>query len=50
VAEIVRHVESDPLVGWGWSPGAGRAPAPGSQAELAAHMKAWADNGAACPP
>jgi hypothetical protein len=39
----------DSLVGWGWHPGAGRAPAPGTQAEFGALIKAWADSGAACP-
>lgn len=49
VAEIVRHASEDPLVGWGWDPGAGRTPAPGRWAEFGALMKTWADNGAECP-
>ena len=47
--EVVQHVEHDPFVAWGWAPGADRPPAPGSQAELAALMAAWVENGADCP-
>jgi hypothetical protein len=49
MAELVHHMAEDPLVGWGWSPGAGREPAPGSQAEFGALIKAWADTGGHCP-
>jgi len=49
LAQIVDHVAHDPLVAWGWTPGADRAPAPGTQAELAALMQAWVDTGAVCP-
>jgi hypothetical protein len=49
LAKIQDHVAHDPLVGWGWKPGADRAPAPGSQAELGALVQAWIDTGAACP-
>ena len=47
--DIVEHMARDPLVGWAWKPGAGREPAPGSQASFGALVKAWADSGAACP-
>ncbi len=47
---IVVHMTSDPLVGWAWTPGVGREPAPGTQAAFGALVKAWADSGAACPP
>lgn len=47
---ILRHVSEDSLVGWGWMPGIGRSPAPGTQAEFGATMRAWADSGAHCPP
>ena len=50
IAQIVRHLGEDNLVGWGWAPGAGRTPAPGTQKELGALAKAWADAGAQCPP
>jgi hypothetical protein len=49
LAQLLEHVAHDPLVGWGWAPGADRAPAPGSQAVLAALVAAWIDSGAACP-
>ena len=47
--QIVEHMAHDSLVGWGWKPGVGREPAPGSQASFGALVKAWADSGAACP-
>ena len=49
VAEIVEHMAKDDLVGWAWRPGAGRAPAPGTQGALGALVRAWAASGAACP-
>ena len=49
LAAIVHHSAEDHLVGWGWNPGAGRTPAPGTQKEFGALMKAWADTGAHCP-
>jgi hypothetical protein len=50
LAQIADHSAHDPLVAWGWSPGADREPAPGSQAELARLVAAWIDAGAECPP
>lgn len=47
--ELVEHMAEDSLVGWGWKPGAGREPAPGSQESFGALIKAWADTGAVCP-
>jgi hypothetical protein len=47
--DLVHHMAEDSLVGWGWHPGAGRIPAPGTQAEFGALIKAWVDTGAACP-
>lgn len=49
LAEIHKHNAEDGLVGWAWSPGAGREPAPGTQAQFGALTKAWVDAGAACP-
>jgi hypothetical protein len=43
------HLAHDDLVAWGWSPGEGREPAPGTQAHLGELTKAWIDSGAACP-
>lgn len=48
--EIVTHMAEDTLVGWGWKPGGGRTPVPGTQAEFGDLIKAWAANGAVCPP
>ena len=47
--KIVEHMAHDSLVGWAWSPGAGREPAPGTQASFGALMRAWASSGAVCP-
>lgn len=49
LAQIHDHLAHDGLVAWGWAPGAGRAPAPGTQAQLAALFQAWIDTGAVCP-
>jgi hypothetical protein len=49
LAQIHEHVAKDDLVAYGWHPGTGRAPAPGTQ-ELAGELiQAWIDSGAACP-
>jgi hypothetical protein len=50
VAQIVEHSAHDELVAWGWNPGHGRPPAPGTQAQFGDLMKAWMDTGAECPP
>ena len=47
--QIVTHMSDDSLVGWAWSPGTGREPAPGTQASFGALVRAWAESGAACP-
>jgi cytochrome c5 len=49
LAEIIEHVSSDDLVGWGWNPGDGRTLPPLDRPEFVSAMKAWVDNGAACP-
>lgn len=49
LAEIVDHSANDSLVGWGWAPGAGREPAPGTQKQFGALLQAWVDTGAVCP-
>jgi hypothetical protein len=50
MAALLKHVSEDSLVGWAWSPGGLRPPAPGTQAEFGALMRAWAASGAHCPP
>jgi hypothetical protein len=49
MAALVHHMAEDELVGWGWHPGAGRTPAPGTQKQFGELIKAWAAAGAACP-
>lgn len=49
LADLVHHIGDDSLVGWGWHPGYGRTPVPGTQAEAKALVQAWVDTGAACP-
>ena len=48
--QIWEHSAHDELVAWGWAPGHGRAPAPGTQKEFGDLIRAWIDTGAACPP
>ena len=47
--EMIHHMAEDTLVGWGWEPGDGREPAPGTQAAFGKLFKAWVDTGAHCP-
>lgn len=48
--QIAVHVRDDKLVRWGWTPGPGREPAPGSPEEAFAALEKWAAAGAPCPP
>jgi hypothetical protein len=47
--EITTHIATDSLVGWAWTPGFGRTPAPGTQEDLGALIRAWVQTGAVCP-
>ena len=47
--DLIRHIGEDTLVGWAWTPGAGRSPAPGTQKQAGALVEAWVKSGAACP-
>jgi hypothetical protein len=49
LALLHEHIAKDDLVAWGWNPGAGREPAPGSQDIAGQLTKAWIDSGAECP-
>ena len=49
LAEIRRHMAEDPLVLWGWDPGAGRSPVPISHADFIAAFDAWVAAGAPSP-
>ncbi len=50
MAALLHHVSRDSLVGWAWTPGGRRTPAPGTQAAFGELMRAWANSGAYCPP
>jgi hypothetical protein len=47
--DLIHHIGTDTLVGWAWSPGVGRQPAPGTQQIAGALVEAWVKTGAACP-
>jgi hypothetical protein len=49
LALLHEHLAKDDLVGWGWNPGPGRDPVPGTQAGLGELIQAWIDSGAECP-
>jgi hypothetical protein len=49
LALLQEHFAKDDLVAWGWAPGEGREPAPGSQQQLGELAQAWIDSGAQCP-
>ncbi|WP_308461805.1 Isoquinoline 1-oxidoreductase subunit [Sphingomonas folli] len=48
-AALLHHMAEDDLVGWAWHPGGARQPAPGTQEEFGALIKAWLETGARCP-
>ncbi len=47
--QLHHHMAEDVLVAWGWDPGRGREPVPGTQQEFGELIRAWIDTGAACP-
>lgn len=49
LAAIHRHIMTDRLIAWAWSPGAGRTTPPGTLDEFGALLAAWIDTGAHCP-
>lgn len=49
LALLHEHMAKDDLVAWGWNPGPGREPAPGTQEQLGQLVQAWIDTGAECP-
>lgn len=49
LAQLVEHNAHDELVAWGWRPGHEREPAPGSQEQFGAIVRAWVETGAECP-
>jgi hypothetical protein len=50
MAALFKHVSSDPLVLWGWSPGYGRPPVPIAHDDFVKAFKTWMDAGAPCGP
>jgi hypothetical protein len=49
LALLQEHAANDDLVAWGWHPGQGREPAPGTQELFGRLVQAWIDSGAECP-
>jgi hypothetical protein len=49
LAMLQEHIAKDDLLAWGWKPGPGREPAPGSQEIAGKLAQAWIDSGAECP-
>ncbi|MBI5583656.1 MAG: hypothetical protein HY892_07510 [Deltaproteobacteria bacterium] len=47
--EVLDHVQTAPLVLWGWDPGEGRAPVPVPHPVFVKHMTDWVKKGAVCP-
>jgi mono/diheme cytochrome c family protein len=49
LAQLHEHLAKDDLIAWGWNPGVGRDPVPGTQARLGELIQAWIDTGGQCP-
>ena len=49
LADVIHHMEGDPLVLWAWAPGNNRTVPPMTHKDFMAKMKTWVDNGGACP-
>lgn len=49
IAALVKHMEDDKLVLWGWEPGGKRQPVSKPHAEFVKDLKAWEAGGAPCP-
>ncbi|HQP30171.1 MAG TPA: hypothetical protein PLB81_02510 [Deltaproteobacteria bacterium] len=47
--QVIEHIDKDPLVLWGWSPGQGRTVPKMSHEDFAAKMHEWVKKGCACP-
>lgn len=47
--ELIDHSAHDSLVAWGWKPGFGLSPAPGTQERFGELVAAWLGTGGACP-
>ncbi|MEM7160087.1 MAG: hypothetical protein AAF799_45035 [Myxococcota bacterium] len=49
LADLLHHVEHDPLVLWGWNPGGDRTPPPISHESFVKSFAAWVEAGGICP-
>jgi hypothetical protein len=47
--ELIKHLDEDALVLWGWQPGGQRSPPPISHKEFVDLARYWVSTGAACP-
>jgi hypothetical protein len=47
--ELIEHNAKDELVAYGWNPGEGRTPVPGTQKEFGELFAKWVESGAHCP-
>ncbi len=48
-AQLIAHMDVEPLVLWGWAPGDKRAPVPLGHKEFITAMRAWVAGGMPCP-
>lgn len=48
--DLLRHMAEDPLVGWAWDPGRGRAAPPVAREEFVRQFRLWIEGGALSPP
>lgn len=48
-AKLIEHMETEPLVLWGWHPGGDRKPVAIPHEKFVADMKIWVAGGMACP-
>ena len=46
---LIKHMETDALVLWGWKPGAARETVSIPHAEFVQNLKTWVAGGMACP-
>jgi hypothetical protein len=46
---LIKHMEDEPLVLYGWNPGKGRQPVPISHEKTVEYMKTWVAGGMECP-
>lgn len=49
IAALVKHMEDDKLVLWGWQPGGDRKPVSTPHADFVKQLKTWEAGGAPCP-